>query len=101
MRLIALKALRDFWAKHRDAEQPLRAWADEVRQAQWTKPADIKRQFASASILKNRRIVFNIKGNEYRLVVAVVYRFQAVYIKFVGTHAAYDRISADDVDTTP
>ena len=99
MRLIALKTLRDFWAKHRDAEQPLRAWAEEVRQARWAKPADIKMQFASASILKSRRVVFNIKGNEYRLVVAVAYRFQAVYVKFVGTHTAYDRINADEVDT--
>lgn len=101
MRLIALKTLRDFWTKHRDVEQPLRAWADEVRQAQWKKPADIKMQFASASILKDRRVVFNIKGNDYRVVVAVAYRFQAAHVKFVGTHAEYDRINADEVDASP
>ncbi|MGH8216633.1 MAG: type II toxin-antitoxin system HigB family toxin [Rhodanobacteraceae bacterium] len=101
MRLIALKALREFWAEHRDAEQPLRAWANEVRQARWTTPADIKMQFATSSILKSRRVVFNIKGNEYRIVVAVAYRFQAVYVKFVGTHTEYDRIDADEVDTSP
>jgi mRNA interferase HigB len=101
MRLIALKTLREFWVKHGNAEQPLRAWADEVRQAQWAKPADIKKQFASASILKSRRVVFNIKGNEYRVVVAVAYRFQAVYVKFVGTRTEYDKVDANEVDTSP
>ncbi|HEX7917211.1 type II toxin-antitoxin system HigB family toxin [Rudaea sp.] len=99
MRLIALKSLREFWARHPQAEQPLRAWADEVRQARWKRPADIKAQFASASILKSRRVVFNIKGNDYRVVTAVAYRFQAVYVKFVGTHAEYDEIDADEVES--
>ena len=85
MRLIALKSLRKFWARHPQAEQPLCAWADEVRQAQWKRPVNIKVQFASASILKSRRVVFNIKGNDYRVVTAIAYRFQAIYVKFVGT----------------
>lgn len=101
MRLIALKSLRKFWARHPQAEQPLRAWADEVRQAQWKCPADIKVQFASASILKSRRVVFNIKGNDYRVVTAIAYRFQAIYVKFVGTHAEYDEIDADEVESRP
>ncbi|HXD84410.1 MAG TPA: type II toxin-antitoxin system HigB family toxin [Rudaea sp.] len=101
MRLIALKSLRKFWARHPQAEQPLRAWADEVRQAQWKRPADIKVQFASASILKSRRVVFNIKGNDYRVVTAIAYRFQAIYVKFVGTHAEYDEIDADEVESRP
>lgn len=101
MRLIALRSLREFWARHPQAEQPLRAWADEVRQARWKRPADIKAQFASASILKSRRVVFNIKGNDYRVVAAVAYRFQAVYVKFVGTHAEYDEIDADAVESRP
>lgn len=98
MRLIAIKTLREFWEQYPDAEQPLRAWADEVRAASWRTPADIKARFASASILKSRRVVFNIKGNDYRLVAAVAYQFQAVYVKFVGTHAEYDRIDADNVE---
>ena len=66
--------------------------SEEVRDASWMQPSDIKAQFGNASILKNRRVVFNIKGNDYRLVVAVAYRYQSVYIKFVGTHAQYDAI---------
>ena len=96
--IIATSTLRTFWQRHPAAEQPLRAWVDEVRKARWTQPADIKAQFATASVLKNRRVVFNIKGNNYRLVVAVAYAFQTVYIKFVGTHAEYDAINADEVE---
>lgn len=66
----------------------------------WTKPADIKARYRSASILKSRRVVFNIKGNVYRLIVAVAYRFGAVYIKFIGTHAQYDAVDADTVEAT-
>lgn len=98
MRLIALKVLREFWTVHPDAEQSLRAWADEIREARWSQPADIKQRYASASVLKDRRVVFNIKGNQYRVVVAVAYQFQAVYVKFVGTHAEYDRVEADNVE---
>jgi mRNA interferase HigB len=98
MNVIALKSLRDFWMRHPDAEQALKAWLDEARRAVWTQPADIKARYASASILKNRRVVFNIKGNDYRLVVAVAYRFKAVYIKFIGTHREYDPIDAETID---
>ena len=98
MRLIAVSYLRIFWEKHPDAEQPLRAWVDEVKATTWHQPADIKERYRSASILKNRRVVFNIKGNEYRLVVSVAYRFQAVYVKFIGTHREYDGIDAETVD---
>jgi len=94
MKLIAVKILRDFWSTHPDAEQPLKAWVDEVKKASWTQPADIKARYKSASILKNRRVVFNIKGNDYRLVVGIAYGFQAVYVKFIGTHAEYDGIDA-------
>ena len=64
----------------------------------WSTPSDIKAHFASASILKSRRVVFNIKGNDFRLIVAVAYRFGAIYIKFVGTHKQYDAIDADTVE---
>ena len=98
MRIIAVSHLRAFWRKHPDAGQALKAWADEVKHATWKRPADIKDQYRSASFLKNRRVVFNIKGNDYRLVVSVAYRFQAVYVKFVGTHAEYDTIDAETVE---
>ncbi|MBK6999842.1 MAG: type II toxin-antitoxin system HigB family toxin [Rhodoferax sp.] len=100
MRVIALSTLRDFWEQpqYRDAQEPLVAWLQEVQACVWRAPADVKAQFGNASILKGRRVVFNIKGNDYRLVVAVAYRFAAVYVKFVGTHAQYDAIDADTVE---
>ena len=98
MKVVAVAALRNFWQKHPGAEQPLRAWHDEARRAVWRQPADIKSQYRSASILKNRRVVFNIKGNDYRLVVAVAFRIGVAYIKFVGTHAQYDAIDAGTVE---
>jgi len=90
--------VREKTSPYPDSEQHLKAWVDEVRQAAWTQPADIKEKYRSASILKNRRVVFNIKGNNYRLVVAVAYRFQAVYVKFIGTHQQYDEIAAETVE---
>ncbi|MBV5344461.1 MAG: type II toxin-antitoxin system HigB family toxin [Rhodoferax sp.] len=99
MRSVATKELRDFWARHPDAKGPLEAWVDEASKADWRQPADIKAQFRSASVLKNRRVVFNIGGNAYRLIVAVAYRYGALYIKFIGTHAKYDTIDAQSIET--
>jgi mRNA interferase HigB len=100
VRVIAASHLRAFWLQHADAEQPLRTWVAAARAAQWRQPADITTQFTTASVLKSRRLVFNIKGNEYRLVVAVAvaYSFGAVYVKFISTHAEYDRIDANTVE---
>ena len=98
MKIVAVKILREFWVLHPDAEQYLKAWLDEAKRATWMQPADIKAKYRSASILKNRRVVFNIKGNDYRLVVAVAYRFGAVYIKFIGTHRQYDAIDAETIE---
>lgn len=98
MHIVAVKFLRVFWETHPDATQSLKSWVDEVKKATWTQPAEIKEQYRSASILKNRRVVFNIKGNDYRLVVSVAYHYQAVYVKFIGTHAAYDAIDAETVE---
>jgi mRNA interferase HigB len=98
MRIIAVSTLRQFWVIHPDAEHPIRAWVDEMNQASWTQPSDIKAQYRSASILKNRRVVFNIKGNEYRLIVAIAYRLGIAYVKFIGTHAEYDKIDAETVE---
>jgi len=97
MKIIAVKALREFWEKFPDAEQPLKAWIDEVRKALWTQPADIKNNYRNASILKNRRVCFNIAGNKYRLVVKVNYPYRVLYIRFVGTHAEYDKIDITQV----
>lgn len=98
MRVIAVSTLRAFWARFPEAEQPLKAWHEEATKAAWAQPADIKAQYRSASVLKNRRVVFNIKGNDHRLVVAIAYRLQVVCVKFVGTHQEYDAIDAETID---
>lgn len=81
-----------------DAEQPLKAWYEEATSAAWTQPAEIKAQYRSASVSKNHGVVFNIKGNDYRLIVAIAYKLQIVYVKFVGTHEEYDTVNAETVE---
>lgn len=98
MRIVATSQLKKFWQKHPDSKQSFLCWIDEARQANRQTPADIKAQFRNASVLKSSRVVFNIKGNDFRLVVAVAYRYSALYIKFVGTHKQYDAIDADTVE---
>ena len=98
MKIVSVKILREFWILFPNTEQHLKAWVDEVKQAEWLQPSDIKEKYRSASILKNRRVVFNIKGNDYRLIVSVAYSFGAVYIKFIGTHAQYDAINAETIE---
>ena len=97
MRVIALKTLRDFWEKHPQAEIPLRAWYALASRADWRNPADIKAAYRNASFLANNRVVFNIKGNDYRLVVAMRYDKGIMFIRFVGAHREYDRINAEEV----
>ena len=94
MRIISRKTLREFWERHQDARQPLQAWYDDVIHAEWKSPVDIKAVYRNASFLANNRVVFNIKGNSYRLVVAVQYAYGIVYLRFVGTHRDYDKIDA-------
>ena len=94
MRIISRKRLREFWEKHTDAQQALQAWYADVKQADWQTPADIKNVYRNASIVTNNRVIFNIKGNKYRLVVVVQYQYGIVYIRFVGTHQEYDKIDA-------
>ena len=98
VKVIAVSTLRRFWEKHPDSEQSLKSWYDEAKTARWGRPQDVKNAFASASFVGKNRIVFNIKGNDYRLIVAVAWRFQAVYVKFVGTHAEYDKVDAATVE---
>jgi mRNA interferase HigB len=97
MRVIAKKMLREFWETHGDVEQALKAWYQDAKNADWKGPNDIKKTYASASIIANNRVVFNIRGNTYRLVVAINYEFSIVYIRFVGTHKEYDQIDAETV----
>ncbi len=97
VRVISRKALREFWQRHADSEVALRSWFKEAKEADWRVPSEIKQRYASASFLADDRVVFNIKGNEYRLVVAVRYDFGIVYIRFVGTHAEYDKIDATTI----
>lgn len=97
MRVIAIKSLRDFWKKHPETEQPLKAWYYEAKKSNWRKPDDITKQYRTVSILNNNRVVFNIKGNNYRLVTAINYDFSIVYIRFIGTHRDYDRINAEKI----
>lgn len=97
MRIISRKALRKFWEKHPDTEQPLRAWLKNVTQAAWKTPADVKNSYRSASFIANDRVIFNIKGNHYRIVIAIKYRYGVVYIRFVGTHSEYDKIDATTI----
>lgn len=94
MRIISRRILREFWAKHPDAAVPLQTWFHDVERAAWNSPADIKAVYRNASFLANNRVVFNIKGNHYRLIVIVVYQHNLIYIRFVGTHKEYNQIDA-------
>ncbi|MBF0483825.1 MAG: type II toxin-antitoxin system HigB family toxin [Candidatus Omnitrophica bacterium] len=99
MRIIARSTLRNFWLKpeHSDSEQALRAWFEEAEKADWKRPNDVKKHYSSASIIGNDRVVFNICGNKYRLVVAIKYDFKIVYIRFIGTHKKYDKINVEEI----
>lgn len=94
MRIISRKILREFWERHPDAKQPLQAWYHDAKQAIWKNPSDIKTVYRNVSFIANNRVVFNIKGNNYRLVAAIQYQYGIIYIRFVGTHNDYDKIDA-------
>lgn len=94
MRVISRKKLKEFWEEHPDARQSLQAWYADVKHADWKTPTDIKNIYNNVSFLANNRVVFNIKGNKYRLVVAVQYKYRILYIRFIGTHREYDKIDA-------
>jgi len=97
LRVIAQKIIRDFWTKHADSESQLKSWYHEAKKAHWKNPAEIKREFPSASILPDNRVVFNIKGNHYRLIVKLNYDYQVIWIRFIGTHKEYDNIDAKTI----
>jgi|TARA_R110001583_G_C5365427_1_gene382079 mRNA interferase HigB len=99
MRIFTKRTLREFWEqkKYQDSEQPLKAWHDEAKRAEWKTPHDIKELYRSASIVKNNKVVFNIHGNKYRLVVEVTYENAHCYVLFVGTHKQYDKVDIDSL----
>ena len=97
MRIISQKTLKEFWDQHPDARQSLQAWYNDTKHALWKSPADIKDVYRNASFISNNRVVFNIKGNKYRLIVAIQYEYGIVYIRFVGTHREYGRIDASTI----
>jgi mRNA interferase HigB len=97
MRIIALRTLKQFWKKHPDAEHPLRQWYDDVRRADRGTPQELKSAYATASVVSSDRVVFNIKGNKYRLVVRLNYHYRIMYIRFIGTHTEYDEINVKEI----
>ena len=96
-RLFAKSTLREFWEKFPDSEQYLKTWYDTVMSSKWKSPSDVKRTYANASILKESRIVFNIKGNSYRLVAKINFEKQWIFIRFIGSHKEYDKIDANAI----
>jgi mRNA interferase HigB len=97
MHVISEKKLRECWQIHPEAEQALKAWNAEAKKAHWITPEAIKQRYPTADILRDNRVVFNIKGNDYRLVVKIHYNTKTVYIRFVGTHAEYGKINAETI----
>lgn len=97
MRIIAKKILRDYWEIHPDCEQQLKSWFQEASKTVWKNHNEMKKEYPSASILPNNRVVFNIKGNNYRLIVKVNYDYQMMWIRFIGTHQEYDKIDATKI----
>jgi mRNA interferase HigB len=97
MRIISRTTLVRFWKKFPDAEQPLKFWFDEVRIAIWTSRNGLKKQYRNASIITSKRVVFNIRGNSYRLVVDVEYKLGIVFIVWLGTHKEYDNINVKEI----
>lgn len=96
-RIFAKSTLREYWEKYPDSEQYLKTWFDTAMSSNWRTPTDVKQTYANASILKDSRIVFNIKGNAYRLVTKFNFEKQWIFIRFIGTHKEYDKIDADSI----
>ena len=96
-RIFAKSTLREYWVIHPDSEQYLKTWYDTAMNSDWKNPNDVKQTYSNASILKDSRIVFNIKGNSYRLVTKFNFEKQWIFIRFIGTHAEYDKIDASTI----
>jgi mRNA interferase HigB len=96
-RIFAKSTLREYWENHPDSEQYLKTWYDTAMSSNWKTPADVKRNYANASILKDSRIVFNLKGNSYRLIAKFNFEKQWIFIRFIGLHAEYDKVDANTI----
>jgi mRNA interferase HigB len=96
-RIFAKSTLREYWKKYPETEQYLKTWYDTAMNCDWRTPSDVRRNYANASILKSGRIVFNIKGNSYRLVTKFNFEKQWIFIRFIGTHSEYDKIDANTI----
>ena len=97
MRVIAKRTLRHFWKKHADCVEQLKSWCSETEKSEWTNINELKNDYPSASIFKENRIVYNIKGNNYRLIVKFNFEYGICWIRFIGTHAEYDKIDANNI----
>ncbi|MCD4747110.1 MAG: type II toxin-antitoxin system HigB family toxin [Bacteroidales bacterium] len=99
MRIIAFRTLREFWKKseYSDSEKSLRSWYHDTKSADWKNSNELKQQYKNASIVGEGRVVFNINGNTYRLVISIDYKFQVIFIRFIGTHKQYDKINAKTI----
>ena len=97
MRILSRSILRDFWESRPDVEEALKTWYYEASHADWLSPTEIKAAHRNASIIANDRVVFNIKGNRYRLIVAVRYDIRILFIRFIGTHTEYDKVDAETI----
>lgn len=97
MHIISRPVLIKFWEKHKDAEIPLRVWFKKVDKAKWNSINELKKEFSTADYIGNNRVIFDIKGNKYRIITVIFFERQKVYIRFVGTHAEYDKINANTI----
>lgn len=97
MRIISKKILREFWTVHSDCEQQLKSWYQEVSKSSWENLNELKTDYPKASVLNDNRVCFNIKGNKYRLIVKIRFDYQMMWIRFVGTHAEYDKVDANKI----
>tara|TARA_R110002020_G_scaffold391452_3_gene601843 strand:+ start:1258 stop:1572 length:315 start_codon:yes stop_codon:yes gene_type:complete len=97
MRIIALKTLKDSWEDYPDSEDALKAWYAVTRKSDWKTPGEVKATYGNASILQEGRVVFNIAGNNYRLIVWINFPYRVVYVRFVGTHRQYDTVDAQNI----
>ena len=97
MRIIAINTLRSYWLKHKSAEQSLKSWIKEAEYSTWKNSAQLKAKYRNASIVNSKRTVFNIKGNDYRLIVDIEYRLKIIFIVWIGTHSQYDKIDANTI----
>jgi mRNA interferase HigB len=97
VRVIAKRTLKEFWEKHRDCEQQLKSWYQEVSKAQWSNPYETLQDYPNARIIESSRMIFNIKGNHYRLIIKINFKFGMIWIRFIGTHSEYDKIDPNTV----